>query len=89
MRPVIVAGVGGLLLGHILWLLLISMAAASSATSTWVLLISLVVIGAAAVSGRRSWRRYQDKDFARAAFLGALPVSPVLFTLIVLGQTYL
>lgn len=88
-RSVVIAGIGGLLLGHILWLILISVATASSSISTWVLVISALVIVGAIVVGRRAWGTYQDKDFVRAAFLGALPVSPVIFTLIVLGQTYL
>ncbi len=88
-RSVIIAGIGGLLLGHILWLILISLATASSSINTWVLVISIVVVVGAVLVGRRAWKRYQQKDFVRAAFLGALPVSPVLFTLVVLGQTYL
>lgn len=89
MRSVVVAGVGGLLLGHILWLILISVATSSASISTWVLVISLLVLIGAVVVGRRALRRYQNKDFVRAAFLGSLTVSPVIFTLIVLGQTYL
>ncbi len=89
MRSVIVAGIGGLLLGHILWLVLISLATASSSVSTWVLVISLLVIVGAVLAGRRAWRRYQRKDFVWAAFLGSLPVSPVIFTVVALGQTYL
>jgi hypothetical protein len=88
-RSVIVAGVGGLLLGHIVWLLLISLATGSASVSTWVLVIALLVIAAAAAAGYQAWQRYQRKDFVPAAFLGALPVSPVIFTLIVLGQSYL
>ena len=88
-RSAVIAGIGGLLLGHILWLILISMATGSSAANTWVLVISVLVVVAAALVGRQAWRRYQAKDSVRAAFLGALPVSPVIFTLIVLGQTYL
>lgn len=89
MRSVIIAGIGGLLLGHILWLMLISLATGSSSISTWVLAISALVIAGAIVLGRRAWQRYQNKDFVWSAFLGALPVAPVIFTLIVLGQTYL
>lgn len=89
MRSVVVAGIGGLLLGHILWLILISMATGSSSVSTWVLFIAVLVFAGAFFVGRRAWQRYQHKDLVWAAFLGALPVSPVIFTLIVLGQTYL
>ena len=89
LRSVIVAGIGGLLLGHILWLVLVSIATASASISSWVLVISLLVIIGAVLVGHRAWRRYENKDFVWAAFLGALPVSPMIFTLIVLGQTYL
>lgn len=85
----IVAGVGGLLLGHIFWLMLISAATGSSAVSTWVLVIAVLVVIGAVLIGRRAREHYERNERARAAFLGALPVSPVIFTLIVLAQTYL
>jgi hypothetical protein len=43
----------------------------------------------AAVIGFFAWRNYQRKRMVWAAFLGCVPVSPVIFTLIVLGVTYL
>jgi len=85
----IVAGIGGLLLGHILWLILISLATGLPSVSTWVLVTALLVIAGAAAAGYQAWHRYQRKDLVWAAFLAALPVSPVIFTLIVLGQSYL
>ena len=89
MRPVVIAGVGGLVLGHILWLIGITMATRSASVSTWMLVVSaLVVIGAAAAL-YAAWQRYQRKDFVRAAFAAALPVAPMIFTTIVLGVTYL
>jgi len=88
-RSVVVAGVGGLLLGHILWLILISMATGSSSVSTWVLVIAVLVFAGAGAAGYQAWQRYEREDLVWAAFLGALPVSPVIFTLIVLGQSYL
>lgn len=89
MRPVVIAGVGGLVLGHILWLIGITMATRSASSSTWVLVVSgLVAIGAAAAI-YAAWQRYQRDDFVRAALLAALPVAPMIFTTIVLGVTYL
>jgi hypothetical protein len=88
--PVAIAGVGGLILGHIIWLLGISLArSAPSAVSTWVLAVcALFLIGAAAaISQARGL--YERKDLNRAAFLAGLSVSPVLLTLVVLGVTYL
>jgi hypothetical protein len=88
-KPVVIAGVGGLVLGHILWLIGITMATRSASRSTLVLVVSgLVVIGAAAAF-HFAWQRYQRGDLTRAAFLAALPLAPMIFTTVVLGVTYL
>ena len=89
MRTVVIAGVGGLILGHILWLIGISLATRSSSVSTWVLVVSAVVVLGAAGSIYLAWQRYQRKEYVWAAFLAALPVAPMMFTTIVLGVTYL
>jgi hypothetical protein len=86
---VIVAGIGGLVLGHILWLVAISLAVGSPSSSTLVLLITAVVLLAAAAVWYLAWQRYQRRELAWAAFLAGLPVSAVIFTIIVLGVTYL
>nr|CRL78033.1 hypothetical protein CPGR_04486 [Mycolicibacterium malmesburyense] len=88
-RTLWVAAIGGLVIGHILWLGGISYATSTSNVSTWVLVVaavSFVLGGAAAWLG---WRSYQRKSEVWAAFLIALPISPVLLSLIVLGITYL
>jgi hypothetical protein len=41
------------------------------------------------VAGVLGWRHYKRKSDIWAAFLWALPVSPVLLSLTVLGVTYL
>ena len=88
-KPVVIAGVGGLVLGHILWLIGITMATRSASRSTLVLVVSgLVVIGAAGAF-HFAWQRYQRGDLTRAAFLAALPLAPMIFTTVVLGVTYL
>lgn len=87
--PVIVAGLGGLVFGHILWLFAISLAIGSPSSSTVVLLIAILVLLAAVWVWGQAWRRYQRQDLQWAAFLAGLPVSPVIFTIIVLGVTYL
>ncbi|MEI6251791.1 MAG: hypothetical protein WCP30_03215 [Mycobacteriaceae bacterium] len=89
MGSVVVAAVGGLALGHIVWLMLISLARGSSSVSSGVLVISALVLLGAAAAGYQAWQRYERKELVSAVFLAALPVSPVIFTLIVLGQTYL
>ncbi|MGB0971315.1 MAG: hypothetical protein ACPGVG_10180 [Mycobacterium sp.] len=92
MRTILVAGIGGLVVGHILWLAGISAAIASTDRSTWVLVIaavSLVAGIAAGILGWRQWKRNTRKGEAWAVFLWALTVSPLLLSLTVLGVTYL
>lgn len=89
MRSLVVAGIGGLVIGHALWLAAISLAIDTTSVSSWVLVVSgavLVVAVLAGLLGRRYHRRQAD---AKAWFLWCLPVAPVLFTVIVLGVTYL
>ncbi|BBY73802.1 hypothetical protein MPRF_07010 [Mycolicibacterium parafortuitum] len=92
MRAIWVAGIGGLVVGHILWLAGISFAISSTNIPAWVLVVagvSFAVGVAASLRGRRLWQRRDEKSEARAAFLWGLSVSPVLLSLIVLGVTYL
>jgi cytochrome bd-type quinol oxidase subunit 2 len=88
-RAIWVAGIGGLILGHMLWLAGISAAIATRTMSSWVLVVAAVSIVVGAVAGLLAWRAYRQKSEVRAAFLGALPISPVLLSLVVLGVTYL
>ena len=87
--PVAIAGVGGLILGHMLWLIGISIARAMSPVSTWVLLFSALFLLGSALAIHQARQCYQRKDWVWAAFLGGLAVSPVIFTVVVLGVTYL
>ncbi|KUI39669.1 hypothetical protein AU198_09335 [Mycobacterium sp. GA-1199] len=84
-----VAAIGGLVVGHVLWLAGISLATATSDVSTWVLVVAAVSFVAGGVAAWLGRRYYQRKGEVWAAFLWALPVSPVLLSLIVLGITYL
>lgn len=88
LRP-LVAGVGGALLGHIVWLLGISLARRAPLVSTAVLAISVLFLLASAGVGYLAWQRYQRGEMTTAAFLAGLTFSPVVFTVIVLGVTYL
>ena len=85
----IVAAVGGLVLGHMLWLLAISLAINTSDVSLWVLIASAVIIVLAAVLALLGWRAYRRGDQVWTALLWSLPVAPVLLTVTVLGVTYL
>ncbi|KUH82024.1 hypothetical protein [Mycobacterium sp. IS-1556] len=89
MRAIWVAGIGGLVVGHVLWLAGISLATATSDVSTWVLVVAGVSFVGGAVAAWLGRRSYERKAEVWAAFLWGLPVSPVLLSLIVLGITYL
>ncbi|MDA4110044.1 hypothetical protein [Mycolicibacterium holsaticum] len=89
MRAIWVAGIGGLVVGHILWLAGISLATATSTVSSWVLVVAALSFVLGAVSAVLGWRAYQRKSEVWAAFLCALPISPVLLSIVVLGVTYL
>ncbi|WP_441961050.1 hypothetical protein [Mycolicibacterium houstonense] len=89
MRNEIVAGIAGLVVGHILWLAAITLATEGSRVNIWVLLVAALSLVGGAVAGYLGWLRYQQKSHTWAAFLWALPVSPVVFSLVLLGVTYL
>jgi hypothetical protein len=89
LRAAIVAGIGGLIIGHILWLVGISLATATSSVSTWVLIVSTIVVVLTAAVLVIGYRCYQRKSYVWSAFLLCLPIAPVLLTVIVLGVTYL
>jgi len=85
----IVAAIGGFVIGHILWLIGISIATSAYRVNFWVLILAALIVVAAVVVGRLAWQMYQRKRLVWAAFLAFLPVQPVILTLIVLGVTYL
>ncbi|MGV0850548.1 hypothetical protein [Mycolicibacterium phlei] len=88
-RAIWVAGIGGLVIGHILWLGGISLATSTATVSTWVLVVAAVSFVVGGLAGWLGWRAYQRKSEVWAAFLWGLPLSPVLLSLVVLGITYL
>jgi hypothetical protein len=88
-RATIVAGLGGLIVGHMLWLLAISLATKTLTVNAWVLVVaagSLLLAIAAGLIGRTYHGR---RAFAKAAFLWCLPISPLVFSISVLAVTYL
>jgi len=88
-RPALIAGIGGVLLGHALWLIGISMATGSASRSTAVLVVSALFLLFAAAMAYLAWQRYQRREWTWSAFLAGVAFSPVVFTIIVLGVTYL
>jgi uncharacterized membrane protein YoaK (UPF0700 family) len=89
LRAIWVAGIGGLVVGHILWLAGISIAVATRTVSSWVLAVAAVSFVLGAIAAALGWRSYRRKSDVWAVFLWTLPVSPVLLSLAVLGVTYL
>lgn len=89
MRATVVAGIGGLIIGHILWLTAISFATKTMTVNAWVLALSGVTLVVAILAGLLGWQFHRRKATAKTAFLWCLPVAPVLFTVCVLGVTYL
>lgn len=89
MRNEIVAGIGGLVLGHILWLIAMSVATDTGQVNKWVMVVAALSFVGGVVGGVLGWRKYRAGAHAWAAFLWFLPVSPVLFSVAVLGVTYL
>lgn len=88
-RAVIVAAIGGLVIGHILWLVAISLAINTSDVPFWVLVVSGVITVLAGVIAALGWRAHQRRDRVATAFLWSVPVAPMLLTLTVLAVTYL
>jgi hypothetical protein len=89
LRAAVVAGIGGLIIGHIVWLIAISFAFKTTTVNDWVLVISAACVVLGVVLGLLGWRFYKLKASAMAAFLCCLPIAPVLLTICVLGVTYL
>jgi hypothetical protein len=83
------AGLGGVLAGYVLWLIAISIGDAVTTAGVWgpiVLGVSVVFALGATLWGRRVRAR---GNRTVAAFALALPVLPVLLTVLVLADTYL
>lgn len=89
MKATIVAGIGGLIIGHVLWLTAISFATKTTTVNAWVLVISAATVLLAVAGGLLGWIFHRRKATAKTAFLWCLPMAPVLFTICVLGVTYI
>lgn len=82
-------GLVGLVVGHILWLVGISLAIGTTRVSFWVLILAASVLGVAVIAVLIGLRLYKNERYGGAMFMFGLPVSPIVFTLAVLGSTYL
>jgi hypothetical protein len=88
MRATVVAGIGGLVIGHVLWLAAISFAIKTTTVNGWVLVISAAAVLLAVVCGLLGWTFHRRQASAKTAFLWCLPAAPIVFTICVLGVTY-
>ena len=88
MRATLIAGLGGLIIGHMLWLTAISFATKSTTVNAWVLVIAAGSLAIAVAGGLLGRMFYGRKAFTKAAFLWCVPISPILFSLSVLAVTY-
>jgi hypothetical protein len=85
----ILAAIGGVIAGYVLWLVAISIGDALTTVSRWgvVVLIGSLVFGLVALLWGRRLRR--ERNFSLASFAFALPVLPVLLSIGVLADSYL
>lgn len=89
MRATIVAGIGGLVIGHVLWLVGIKFATETQHVNAWVLVVAGISFAVGVVGGLLGLKYHRRHASAKAAFLWGLPILPVLFSVSVLGVTYL
>jgi uncharacterized membrane protein YfcA len=89
LRATIVAGIGGVVIGHILWLIAITVAISTTRVNFWVLVVAAGIAVASAAALVASWRLHRRKSYVWSTFLWCLPISPIAFTLAVLADTYL
>ncbi len=83
------AALGGVLAGYVLWLVAISIGDALATAGVWgpiVLIVSVVFAVGATLWGRRLRR---GGNLTLASFALALPVLPVLLSLLVVADSYL
>ncbi len=89
MRANVVAGLGGLVIGHVLWVIGLKLATNAQDVNFWVLVVVGITFAVALVGAVLGWVCHRKGASAKTAFLWCLPISPVLFSLGVLGVTYL
>jgi heme O synthase-like polyprenyltransferase len=81
-------GIGGVIVGYLVWLVAYSIGMATSTVSVWgpiVLVLSTACALWALLRGRRLRRQ---RNYPLASFMFALPVLPVLLSVGVLVSTY-
>ena len=77
------------MIGHIVWLIAISLAIATSSVNRWVLVVAAIIAVTSAAAFVGSWRLHQRKAYIWSTFLWCLPISPIVLTLAVLAVTYI
>ena len=89
MRATVLAGLGGLIVGHVVWLIAVSLALLTTTVNGWVLLIAAASAVLALLAGLFGGLAYRARATAKAAFLWCLPAAPLLLSIVVLGVQYL
>jgi predicted lysophospholipase L1 biosynthesis ABC-type transport system permease subunit len=89
LRNELVAAIVGVVVGHALWLIAISLAIDTTTISSWVLIVAAASVLLGVIGIVLGLRHYRRKSYVWAAFLWCLPLSPAVFSLAVLGVTYL
>jgi heme O synthase-like polyprenyltransferase len=82
-------GIGGVIVGYLLWLVAISIGDAITTVSLWSLIVLSVSAAFALWAVLRGRRLQRQRNYPLASFVFALPVLPVLLSLGVLFRTYI
>jgi len=82
-------GIGGVIVGYLLWLVAISIGDAVATVSIWSLVVLLVSALFAVWATLRGRRLRRQQNYPLASFVLALPVIPVVLSLAVLFRTYI
>ncbi len=83
------AVIGGVLAGYVLWLVAISIGEALTVVSLWGLVVLIVSLAFAIGTVLWGRRLRQQRNVPLALFAFALPVLPVLLSIVVLVDSYL
>ncbi|HEY0227797.1 MAG TPA: hypothetical protein VGC05_15720 [Mycobacterium sp.] len=84
----VVGGLGGVIVGSVLWLLAISIAGDNATAGRWAPVILSVSAGLGLCAGVWGWQLRRRGRYPWAALAFGLPILPLLLTLAVLANIY-
>ncbi len=85
----IVGGIGGVVIGYILWLVGVSIGVTTATTATWSVVILIISLLAGVITWIAGWRLRRRRVHPWAAFLFGLPILPVVLSLCVITVAFL